>query len=400
MKILHVDETFHPTFGYQVNSLAKYQRMQGHEVYIITTPVDKLRSVFKFSSDNGHLVEYDKQYEDNTGVKIIRMPVKGFVSNRAIFTKELFYRIDEIRPDVVMLHQIETYASIVFVLKGYHKKYPTISDSHMLKMASKNKFAVLFNIGFRILIKNKLIKNKIPVIRTQDDDYVNKILHIPANLTPFISFGSDLTMFHRDSEKKNKFREENNIPLNAFVITYTGKLNESKGGMLLAKAFKEKIESKNDRDVVMVVVGNTFQDEYGKSVEQEFCNSQNHLIRFETQKYIDLPQFYQASDLCVFAKQCSLSFYDAQACGVPVVMEDNNINIDRVKYGNGMVFKSGDVDDFIEKIKLFVDMEENEYKIYSNNSEKFILDNYGYDKIAEKYTKIMQDKIKEFKSDK
>ena len=36
MRILHVDETFHPAFGYQCNPLAKFQRMQGHEVIILT----------------------------------------------------------------------------------------------------------------------------------------------------------------------------------------------------------------------------------------------------------------------------------------------------------------------------------------------------------------------------
>ena len=36
MKIVYVDETFHPAYGYQSNPLAKFQQVQGNEVTIVT----------------------------------------------------------------------------------------------------------------------------------------------------------------------------------------------------------------------------------------------------------------------------------------------------------------------------------------------------------------------------
>src|SRR5699024_1833755 len=103
----------------------------------------------------------------------------------------------------------------------------------------------------------------------------------------------------------------NSIAEDAFVILYAGKLDESKGGKLLAEALREPL--KTDRAVVFLVVGNT-SGSYGAEVETLFQTSKNRVLRFPTQRYADLAPFYQAADLAVFPRQCSLSFYDVQAC--------------------------------------------------------------------------------------
>ena len=46
MKIVYVDETFHPAFGYQSNPLAKFQQKQGNEVVIVT--VSKIKYMLHF----------------------------------------------------------------------------------------------------------------------------------------------------------------------------------------------------------------------------------------------------------------------------------------------------------------------------------------------------------------
>lgn len=400
MKILHIDETFHPSFGYQINSLAKYQALAGHEVVVFTTDTKHLHVSFRFAADNDRIEELDREYEKNTGVKIVRVPTSGYISNRCVFRSDLFRMIDEVSPDVVMIHQIETYASIRYMMKGYYKKYPTVADSHMLPMASNNKLSKEYNRWFRRFITPKYVKNGITVIRTQDDDYVNSVLGLPESQTPFISFGSDLTLFRPDAAARRKFREENSIPQDAFVITYTGKMDKYKGGILLANALKEKFTAKNGREVVCVVVGNVYGDEYGDEVNAILASSENRIIRFPTQRYVDLPVFYQSSDLCVFAKQCSLSFYDEQACGVPVVFEDNNVNKDRASRGGAAVFRAGDVDSFRLEIQRFIDMPSGEYGRYRDNAISFVTSGYDYKDIAGRITEIMLRAVRDFRNGK
>lgn len=42
MNIVHIEDFFHPNAGYQTNILSKYQALQGDNVYIITSELDKM----------------------------------------------------------------------------------------------------------------------------------------------------------------------------------------------------------------------------------------------------------------------------------------------------------------------------------------------------------------------
>ena len=384
MRILHIDETFHPAYGYQANPLAKFQQMQGHEVYIATPTKEYLYPVYKdFGDDGSGLEEQDKQYMNSTGVKIVRVPAKGYVMGRLNYGKEIFDVVDHIMPDVLFVHCVETITAMKFLLK--RQKYPMMFDSHMLSMASHNKFAKIYEIVYRNVFSRIIKRNHYYVIRTQDDDYVNRHLGIPEELTPFISFGTDTMLFAPSEEARNLFREEHGISQDEFVVVYTGKISKNKGGKLLAEAFREKF----DLPITLVCVGRPLDDEYGREVQKIFDASENRIIMFPTQNYLNLPQFYQAADLSVFPKQCSMSFYDAQSCGVPVLSEDNNINVDRCGHQNGDNFVAGSIENFREKILKFAMMDKEELRKYRLNSRAFIEEGYDYSSIARKYTEYL-----------
>ena len=396
MKILHWDEMFHPSFGYQINLLAKFQARQGHEVIIMTSDQIDKHPTFAGFMNCENIEEEDKIYSNKYNVKIIRLPIHKVISGRVIYKKGYIDKIKDINPDVIMCHTNDTLSAIRIAQKHKYIAKPIVFDNHMLEMASKNPFSKLFRIYFKYFITPIIKKNKWIVIRTQNDEYVNKCLGIPREQTPFISFGSDTTIFKPDESTRNMFREKYSISEDDFVVVYAGKLDEQKGGKLLGEVFKKKFDTK--RRIVLIVVGNTSGD-YGKEVDELFSKSENLILRFHTQKYTELNKFYQASDLSVFPKQCSLSFYDAQACGLPVISEDNNINIDRLKYENGFNFKSGDIKDFRHKILRCVEMKRDDYRKMSNNAIEFIKNNYDYKYIAKQYTEILLKEIKRFKEE-
>ena len=388
MKIVHVDETFHPAFGYQANPLAKFQQKQGNEVYIITPTKEFLYPVYHEFGDHGeHLVEQDAAYEQATGVKIIRIPAKGYFMKRLVYGEEVFEAVKQVDPDVLFVHCVETLTAMRFILKK--AKYPMMFDSHMLSMASGNKLAKVYEMAFRSIITPRIIKYKYDVIRTQDDDYVNSHLGIPREQTPFISFGTDTMLFCPSDEVRRNFREEHGIQQEDFVVVYTGKLTEAKGGKLLAETFKKKF----DKHIILVCVGSPTSDEYGQTVRQMLDESENRIMLFPTQNYLNLAQFYQMADLSVFPKQCSMSFYDAQSCGLPVLSENNNINVDRCSHHNGANFKAGNVADFREKIMMFASMTSKERILYRNNARTFIENGYDYADIAREYTDYLSKAI-------
>ncbi len=393
MNIVQVEDFFHPDAGYQVNILSKYMVKQGHAVYVIAAEMDKIPENLTAFFGRSEIEQKDKDFTKQTGVNICRVPLKSYISGRVVFTKEIFKLVDNLKPDILYVHGNDTLTGMRYLIKQEKLNYPIVMDSHMLEMASVNKFSKLFRFCYRMFFSPIIIKHEIPIIRTQDDPYVEKCLGIPLEQCPFIPLGSDTLLFHPDETIKRQFREEHNIGEDNFIVLYTGKLDEVKGGKLLATAFRKKFPTK--KKVVLLVVGNA-SGAYREEVEREFADSENRIIRFPTKKYIDLARFYQAADLSVFPKQCSLSFYDAQACGLPVVSEDNNINIDRLKYNNGFNFIAGDVDSFRRKIVQCVNMDKKDFLQMSKNAKEFITTNYNYEDISKQYVSILLDEYKKF----
>lgn len=392
MRIVHLEDFFHPDAGYQINILPKYQVEQGHDCIIVTSQMDHIPKALTEFFGAKDIPKKDREFEIRTGVKVIRLPIHGFISGRAVNKFGFSKVIDGLNPDIVYVHGNDTLTAIRFLVKIKRQKlaYPIIMDSHMLEMASVNRFNNIFRALYRKVLAGIIIENSIPVIRTQDDDYVERHLGIPLEQCPWISVGSDTLLFHPNEKVRSQFRKEHKINIEDFVVIYAGKLDENKGGLLLAQAFKNKFS--NHKNVVLIVVGSTV-GEYGDFVEDELGKSENQIIRFPTQKYTDLAQFYQASDLSVFPRQCSLSFYDAQACGLPVVSENNNINIDRLTSNNGFSFKVGDVHDFREQITRCVEMPNEEYDQLRRNAHEFVKESYDYADVAQVYTDLIQHQL-------
>ena len=389
MKIVYVDETFHPAYGYQSNPLAKFQQVQGNDVTIVTVSKDQIHPVYREFGDNGESVEKDDEvYQKNTGVKIVRVKTKGYFMHRAVYSHDVFKAVRNEKPDVVFVHCAETLTAMRFLL--HRKEWPMMLDSHMLSMASQSKFVGAFESVYRVVFRRIIEKNNYYVVRTQDDDYVNTHLGIRKDLTPFISFGTDTMMFCPSAEAREKFRKDNKISENDFVVVYTGKLTEAKGGKLLAETFKEKF----DVPVTLVCVGSPPDNDYGREVQRILDSSKNRVIMFPTQKYMELAPFYQMADLSIFPKQCSMSFYDAQACGLPVVSESNNVNSDRCSHQNGDNFEPGSVEDFRAKIMKFASMSKDERDQYKKNSRAFVETGYDYADIARQYTEYLKKSIR------
>lgn len=393
MRIVHWDEMFHPTYGYQINVLAKYQAMQGHDVIIMTSERIEDHPVFSGLYDCD-VLQQDREYSEKYHVQIIRLPIYRTVSSMVIFKPGFIKKIKELKPDVLMCHFNDTVASMWIAWAYKRLNVPIVFDNHMLEMAAVNPLHKAFTTFFRITTTPLIVKNRWTVIRTQNDPYVYDAYRIPLEQAPFISFGSDMLLFHPDAEERKRFREQNGIPQDAFVIVYTGKLGGGKGGKLLAETLRERFRT--DREVVAVIVG-TSRSEYEREVDRIFGESENRIIRFDAQKYTELPQFYQAADLFVLAKQCSLSFFDAQACGLPAVVEDNNVNTDRVSHGNGYAFHAGDIRDFRENIETCINMNEEQYRAMRQAAHDFVEETYNYASISEQYTRVMEAEIEKLR---
>lgn len=397
MKIVHIEDFIHPDAGYQVNLLSRLQVKQGHEVIIVTSELQRVPDIYTqfFGKDN--IEERDNNFFRSTGVKIIRVPIVGWYSGRAIPYPKFFKTVDSLNPDVAFVHGEDVLTGMLFILRYAKLKYPIVLDDHSVEMSSVNRFRKLFRIFYKTIIAPRIIKNNIPLIRVVDSDYVEKCLGVPLERTILLSFGTDTDYFRPNNEVMLDFRKQYGIGNDDFIVLYAGKLDKYKGGQFFAEALREKLCTQSGRKVIFVVIGNTTGD-YGKLIENTFSKSHNKIIRFPTQKYFDLARFYQAADLSVFPRQCSLSFFEVQSCGLPVLLEKNEINVQRVNFGNGFLFNPEDIDDFRSGIIKCSEMKKEDFNLLRMNARKFILDNYDYVPIAQNFTDILEKEVLRFKN--
>lgn len=395
MNFIHVEDFLHPNAGYQVNLLSRLQVKQGHTVTVFTSELKKMPERLTAFFGMEDIDNQDKFFFERTGVKIIRVPLLGYYSGRSIFDPKLFKMVDSLKPDVLFVHGEDTLTGIQFILRASKLKYPMILDCHMLEMASLNKFKKVFRFFYKRFITPKIIKNNIPLIRVVDSNYVEKCLGLPLSKTTLLSFGTDTDLFKPDIAARKSFRAKHNIGENDFVILYAGKLDMSKGGQFFAESIKQELLNSSGKKIVFVIIGNA-SGEYGHNVEKTFSESKNKIIRFTTQSYLDLPYFYQAADLSVFPKQCSLSFYEVQSCGLPVVIESNEINDERAQHENGFTFMKADAADFRAKMIHCVEMDSNNYTELQRNARNYVVNNYNYVPIAQKFTDVMINEYNRF----
>lgn len=388
MKIVHVEDFIHPDAGYQVNLLSRLQKADGHEVTVVTAELDKIPSFLTAFFGKDDIPEKDRLFELETGVPIVRLPLLGFYSGRAVFHPRIFKTVSDLKPDVVFVHGEDTLTGMLFILLARWLKYPLVLDCHMLEMASVNRFREYFRAFYRRFITPIILSENIPLIRVVDSDYVQKCLGIPLSHTDLLSFGTDTSYFKPDREMRNIIRARLGFSENTFLILYAGKMDESKGGAFLAEGLKKKLSCATGRPIEFLVIGNTDGD-YGERVERQFRGSENRIVRLPTQRYYDLAQYYQAADLAVFPRQCSMSFFEAQSCGLPVLFENNEINDQRASFDNAFLFKPESVEDFRRKMLEIASLPLGHYQRTSASARRYVLEHYDFVPIARRFTEVL-----------
>lgn len=386
MKIVQIEDFFHPDAGYKINILSKYFARMGHETVIITAELDRMPDYLTAFFGREDIAARDADYEKRYGVKIIRRPIWAYVSGRAIFKENLAKLVNSMQPDILYVHGNDTAVGMWLLRHRKELCCPMVMDNHMVEMASQNPLRKAYRAYYKRFIAPIIVKNEIPVIRAMNDDYVEKCLGVPLRLAPWISYGSDTLLFHPDKAAGAAFRRENGISDSALVVLFAGKLDESKGGMLLAELVNRRINT--PRELVYLIIGNA-TGEYGARVEQRMAESPYRVLRFPTQKYSALAAFYQAADVGLIAKQASLNFFDMEACGVPVLSEDNNLNADRTDKNNGWLFKPDDVDDFAARLEEIANLDDATLTEYSENACEYVKEYYDYGKKAMEYMAVI-----------
>lgn len=165
-------------------------------------------------------------------------------------------------------------------------------------------------------------------------------------------------------------------PQSPLTLLYLGQLEEQKGVIFLINTFKKA----NNPDLQLSIAGRGSQEIIIKNLTKE--DSRIKFFNFLDKK--QLVEIFQQTDLTVIPSLCYENsptvIYESYLSGVPVLVSDSGGQVELVEENKtGLIFKTGDERDLLEKINYFYNNRELINSWRSNILEK--IKDYG----AEEY---------------
>jgi glycosyltransferase involved in cell wall biosynthesis len=302
--------------------------------------------------------------------------------------KKLKKRILEINPDVIYIHGVEIFSAIRIILSSLSKKFRIYADTHTLLGQSKNKFiGNLFYFVFKKTVVPIINKKNIVVFYTTNENrlILKDVYGIKEKNIKRCLIGTDTSKFYFDENERGFWRRRYDIKMKDIAIIYTGKHNDIKKPHLVLEAVKN-LNIDNSREIFLFFVGSKETKYFAEHFKENFDYGFKVIYISEIEND-QLYKYYSMADIAAFPKENTLSALDVQACKLPVILEDNQTNRDRVN-DSGLLYEKNSINDLTKKIFRLIENDELR-KRFGENGLKFIKDVYDYKKIISEVEGIL-----------
>lgn len=357
MKIVHICAYYQDKLGYQEHYLGKAMQEMGHEVHFITSDVH-----FDFP-DYEHTVRHiigDKYvgsglfYSDyGTPVHRIKATKKKYTG--AIWLIGLRRKLRELNPDVIISHGIFSWHSVRLLFYPEIKKCRIIFDDHItINLVRKDPFSGAIYSIFRILFSARFLRISEKLIGISDTciDVMRDTFGLTGNKIQMIPLGTDTTLFRRDDVARSEYRRNLALTDDQILVVYTGKIYELKNVHLIIEAIN--LLHCPPEKIVIHLVGDIAKS-YQIRLQEAIQASPHRVIQLRALPVDQLPAVYNAADISVWPDHLTNSTIDASACGCPIIC--STYMPERVKYGNGLLVKGGDLIELKTALKKLIEDE-------------------------------------------
>ncbi|UEG49450.1 glycosyltransferase family 4 protein [Ferruginibacter lapsinanis] len=325
---------------------------------------------------------YDYEFIDN----VSKAP--GSNHFQGIVNPSLIKKIEDFNPSAILVFGW-SFNSHLKVLRHFKNKIPVWlrGDSNLLDMSS----GVSIKKNLRKLFLKWVFKHidKAFYVGTANKKYFLEY-GVPENNTVFAPHAIDNNRFADNNgeydNKAKEWRKELGIMEENVVFLFAGKLESKKNPALLAMAF-EKLAEDNAH---LIIVGNGVLEQ---ELKEKFKSVKNlHFIDFQNQSL--MPVVYRLGDIFVLPSKgpgetWGLAINESMACGRSVLVSDKcGCAVDLVQNGkNGYVFRSDDMTDLCEKMKIMISQKKN-FKDMSAVSLS-IIKNWSFENVAKAIEKSL-----------
>jgi len=388
MRIAYIVETYTDGLGYIDNVLPSALAARGHEVSLITSslPVYYQDSASHFGSLSHR--ETDVPTLEN-GVAFHRLPFRK-VAGRG-YMPTLGKTLSSLDPDAVLVRALAS-PVLLQVAAAKHRLgfrlYTSTGQAYSaipkdLRSASKFSARRATNLVTRSL-PGWLSNTQTDMCIGSTDDCVRAAVEfygVDPSRTRTISLGVDTNRFCPPTtpklrSRRSDTRKQLGVKEDELLCIWTGRMTHTKSLPLLARAVAELRREGTALRVLFLGSG---------PAEEELQGSEGTIIRpFVPWK--ELPRFYQAADFAVWPKSITTSTLDASACGLPVVMCDEETAVERWE-GIGATFRADDIDD-LKKVLSSMTQSDERARLGRAGSLRMLAE-FSWDRIAAEFESVL-----------
>lgn len=354
LRIIVITDWFSEKMGYAENCLPKAMAALGHKVHVITSDAQVY-----FDSPT-----YKETYEAFLGPAVVPCGVKGldgYTLHRLpharwrghLRIQGLQKKLRELRPQIVQTFDaiaLTTYEAALIkplihfkLFTGNHVVASVFSPARGAVMIGKKRRRWLLGVIFPGRLTS-LFTEKCYAATVDAADIAVRFFGVEAGKVEVDPLGVDTDLFSPavDSaaqEARAGLRQQLGFAQTEIVCIYTGRFSGAKNPLCLAQAVEElRAQGAPFRGLII-----------GSGEQEAAIRGCPACVVRPFVPVRSLAQFYRAADVAVWPTQESTSMLDAAACGLPIVVSNRVIAVERVQ-GNGITYHEGSVADLMRAL--------------------------------------------------
>ena len=384
MRIIHIIDYFQPRLGYQETYLAREHARMGHDVHVVTS--DRYNPTIYAGNAAQPLMgkrTVGSGFFTEEGIKIWRLKTL-FELSHAIWMRGLERKVQELKPDIVIVHGIVNFAA--WRIARSKKKLADsrlIYDDHMTFANSRSAMKV-FYIPFRWLFSSSIQKaaDALVAILPDSKTFMHRQYGIPDERIHIIPLGADAELFRFDAAVRKQTRKEFSLTEEDMVFVYTGKIVPQKKLHLLIEA-AANLMTKHDNVKVMLVGDGS--ESYIEKLKQDIAQNglEDKYVWHEAVPNEQLYKIYSAADVAVWPNEASISMREAMSCGLPLIIGRDSKVTELVDYHNGFLYQEGDTADLSQQMEKLLDPQLR--REMGRSSRKLVDNRFNWRTIAEQF---------------
>ena len=386
MRIVHVSYYFYPVIGYQETFLPREQSKLGHEVYVVTS--DRYSPLI-YSENKSLLGARIKEpgFFIEEGIRVWRLKTL-FELPHAIWVRGLERKIQELKPDIVIVHGIVSFTAIrIARLKKKLGNFKLIYDDHMTFDNSQSILRLLYPL-FKWTFSHSIQENADALVGVGEPSklFMNKRYGIPLERITVISMGADDTLFRLDAAARREIRSKLSISESDVVFIYTGKIIPEKRLPILIEAVKLLGDSKQLKVLLVGSGSKTYIEELRQDIKTK--NLEGKFIWHDAVPNKELYKFYSAADVAVWPAGASISMFEALASSLPIIVSDSP-NINEMTYiDNQLRYRGFNPSNLAQQVKKLLDPKLR--KEMGDNGRKLIEEKLSWKIIARQFIELVE----------